>query len=312
MLNTTTKEGRLINQPNPQTYNNRARNGQTYQQMVVYFTVAVDRNFKNRQGQYDADFFKVKVTGFTANYLVNIAHVQKGDKVLLHGTERTNRFQSNSFFNQQGKPATFSQTYILIGRNGYAHLEARSRRNQGQAPYQQQNGYPQQPQQPMNNYQPQNNGGFNPMSRQPTPQQPQRPMPQPNQMPNNAPQNNQNPMAQQQTYNNQPNQPQQNMPQNNSQPQGNNQSQSNVARRSINNQGQQPRQNVASQQQAHKANQAPESSVASASQSASNREKQPVGATNGKAPETNRGQKSTASNGQKKGKIDMNDDDLPF
>lgn len=61
-------------------------NGKEY----VSFSVAVRRNYKNAEGQYESDFFPVVVYGATATYLTTYSG--KGMKVGISGTLRTRSY----------------------------------------------------------------------------------------------------------------------------------------------------------------------------------------------------------------------------
>ena len=61
-------------------------NGKEY----VSFSVAVRRNYKNAEGNYDSDFFPVLVYGATATYLSTYG--AKGMKVGVSGTLRTRSY----------------------------------------------------------------------------------------------------------------------------------------------------------------------------------------------------------------------------
>lgn len=63
---------------------------------VLKNTIAVQRQFKNSKGEYDADFINVTAFGQTAKYLNEYSH--KGTKVALHG-----RLQVSSYETQEGK-----------------------------------------------------------------------------------------------------------------------------------------------------------------------------------------------------------------
>lgn len=80
--------GRLVNDTELKTLNN----GTNY----VQGTVAVNRNYKNSEGNYEADFIDFSAFGLTAE-LINKYFV-KGDRIGIIG-----RLQSRSYTNQQGQ-----------------------------------------------------------------------------------------------------------------------------------------------------------------------------------------------------------------
>ena len=80
--------GRLVNDTELKTLNN----GTNY----VQATIAVNRNYKNSEGNYEADFIGFSAFGLTAE-LINKYFV-KGDRIGIIG-----RLQSRSYTNQQGQ-----------------------------------------------------------------------------------------------------------------------------------------------------------------------------------------------------------------
>lgn len=54
-------------------------------------TIAVRRDFKNKNGEYDTDFFTFTVWGHQAEYIGNYAH--KGDKILICGKLLNNNYE---------------------------------------------------------------------------------------------------------------------------------------------------------------------------------------------------------------------------
>ncbi len=63
---------------------------------VARFSVAVNRRFKNSEGNYDADFPSVVAFGKTAEFVSKYFH--KGDMIGLCG-----RIQTGSYTNQEGQ-----------------------------------------------------------------------------------------------------------------------------------------------------------------------------------------------------------------
>lgn len=59
---------------------------------VANFTVAVQRNFKNQQGTYDADFIAVQVWKGTAEYCEK--YLKKGSKVGVEGSIQTRSYEA--------------------------------------------------------------------------------------------------------------------------------------------------------------------------------------------------------------------------
>lgn len=62
---------------------------------VSQFTLAVQRNYKNKDGNYDADFINVVMWGKNGELLSST--VMKGQRVLIHG-----QIQVRSYTNKEG------------------------------------------------------------------------------------------------------------------------------------------------------------------------------------------------------------------
>lgn len=60
---------------------------------VIKNTIAVKRDFKNKNGEYDTDFLNFTVWGNQAEFLNNYA--QKGDKVLICGKLLNNNYEKD-------------------------------------------------------------------------------------------------------------------------------------------------------------------------------------------------------------------------
>ena len=101
---------------------------------VANFTIAVNRNFKNQDGEYDADFIRCQARGRQAD---NIAKwTKKGSKIAVVGSIRT-----RSYENQQGQRVYITEVDV----SEIEYLDQREQSNQNQQPA---NGYQQGNQQP--------------------------------------------------------------------------------------------------------------------------------------------------------------------
>ena len=76
MINNVVLTGRLTKDVELKYYND--------EKSVCYFTVAVNRNYKNANGEYDADFINCKAYKNTAEYLAK--YCNKGDLVGVVGS----------------------------------------------------------------------------------------------------------------------------------------------------------------------------------------------------------------------------------
>ena len=62
------------------------------QKVVTQFTIAVNRDFKNAQGNYDADFFNVVMWGKLAKIAGN--SLAKGHRVLIEGRLQNRNYEA--------------------------------------------------------------------------------------------------------------------------------------------------------------------------------------------------------------------------
>ena len=61
---------------------------------VASFTIAVDRNYINKEGKRDTDFRPIEVIGKSAEYCAN--YITKGKLVALEGNIRVDNYQTQS------------------------------------------------------------------------------------------------------------------------------------------------------------------------------------------------------------------------
>ncbi|OJT78018.1 single-stranded DNA-binding protein [Clostridioides difficile] len=61
---------------------------------VASFTIAVDRNYINKEGKRDTDFIPIEVIGKSAEYCAN--YITKGKLVALEGNIRVDNYQTQS------------------------------------------------------------------------------------------------------------------------------------------------------------------------------------------------------------------------
>ena len=86
-MNKTIFLGRVVRQPEIRYTQN--------QKVVAQFDIAVNRDFKNANGEYEADFFRVVMWGKVAELAGN--SLDKGHRVLLEG-----RLQNRSYEAKDG------------------------------------------------------------------------------------------------------------------------------------------------------------------------------------------------------------------
>ena len=112
MLNSCHIQGRLTAEPEFKD------NGNT---QVVRFTLACQRSFKNKNGDYDADFIRCTAFGQRANFITQ--HFHKGQKMIVVG-----RWQTGSYTDQQGQTVYTNDLMV----NDTEFDESRSQGNQQQ------------------------------------------------------------------------------------------------------------------------------------------------------------------------------------
>lgn len=85
------------------------------QKIVATFSLAVNRDYKNAQGDYDADFFNVIIWGKPAELAGNT--LKKGNKILVEG-----RVQNRSYTANDG-----SKKYVTeVIANNFEYLEKKN------------------------------------------------------------------------------------------------------------------------------------------------------------------------------------------
>ncbi|MCJ0222462.1 single-stranded DNA-binding protein [Clostridioides difficile] len=83
---------------------------------VASFTIAVDRNYINKEGKRDTDFIPIEVIGKSAEYCAN--YITKGKLVALEGNIRVDNYQT-----QSGEKRTF----IKVSTKSVQSLESKSK-----------------------------------------------------------------------------------------------------------------------------------------------------------------------------------------
>lgn len=98
---------------------------------VVNFSLAVDRRFKNANGEHDADFIGIQAWGMTADLLCK--YCGKGSLIGIEG-----RIQTRNYENNQGQRVYVTE---VVAEN-ITFLDSKKGNNQSQqGGYQQSNGY---------------------------------------------------------------------------------------------------------------------------------------------------------------------------
>ena len=112
MINRVILTGRLTN--NPELKYTTAGNA------VATFNLAVNRQFKNQNGEREADFIRCIIWRKSAENLTNFTH--KGSLIGVEG-----RIQTRSYENQQGQRVYVTEVIV----DSFALLESRQDNQQG-------------------------------------------------------------------------------------------------------------------------------------------------------------------------------------
>ncbi len=91
--------------------------------MVAKFTVAVNRNYKDKDGNRPADFIPCEAFGKTAEFISN--YVTKGRLVEVDGEMRVDQYQ-----NEEGENRTFTKCHV----NTLNVLDSAKTADSGEAP----------------------------------------------------------------------------------------------------------------------------------------------------------------------------------
>lgn len=125
MINNVTLTGRLTKDPELK----HSQSGTAF----ANATLAVERNYKNQQGERESDFIRLSASGKRAETLAN--YFKKGDLLGAEG-----RLRTYSYDNQQGQ-----KTYVTeVAVDSLSFLQPKSQRQQGpsqQSNYGQYNDY---------------------------------------------------------------------------------------------------------------------------------------------------------------------------
>lgn len=104
MQNRVSLTGRLTHDIEVKTFDNGGK--------VANFSLAVQRNFKNKNGEYDCDFINCQANNQTADLLFK--YFKKGQFVVADGEIRTRKFQTD---NGENRTVTFVnvQSITFVG-----------------------------------------------------------------------------------------------------------------------------------------------------------------------------------------------------
>ncbi|CZR97679.1 Single-stranded DNA-binding protein ssb [Clostridioides difficile] len=83
---------------------------------IASFTIAIDRNYVNKDGKRETDFIPIEVIGKSAEYCAN--YITKGKLVALEGNIRVDNYQT-----QSGEKRTFTK----VSTRAVQSLESKSK-----------------------------------------------------------------------------------------------------------------------------------------------------------------------------------------
>ena len=78
-------------------------------------SIAVRRDFKNEDGEYDTDFFEIIAFGHQADYMKN--YICKGDKVEISGKMQIRQYQTQDGINRKAYEVIIESIGTLIKAN---------------------------------------------------------------------------------------------------------------------------------------------------------------------------------------------------
>ena len=104
-MNKIILSGNLCNDIETNTYNDRT---------CVKNSIAVKRDFKNKNGEYDTDFFNITLWGSHAEYISKYA--KKGYKVLVSGKLLNNEYEASDGTKKFSNDIQVEQIEIISSR----------------------------------------------------------------------------------------------------------------------------------------------------------------------------------------------------
>lgn len=78
------------------------------------FSIAVRRNYKNKDGEYDVDFFDCFAWGQNADVVSN--YVRKGDRILVEGIVQIRKYQDNNSVWQKALEVLVDRVELISNR----------------------------------------------------------------------------------------------------------------------------------------------------------------------------------------------------
>ncbi|MDK9867828.1 single-stranded DNA-binding protein [Staphylococcus equorum] len=129
MINSVTLSGRLAKEVKYQVTTSGVQ--------VARFTLAVQRSFKDKNGEYQADF--INVIGFKGTAQIANDRLNKGDLCNIHG-----RMQTRQFENKEGQMVYLTEVVtdnIQLINTGRNNQESQQQNNQAEGNQQQGNPF---------------------------------------------------------------------------------------------------------------------------------------------------------------------------
>lgn len=89
---------------------------------VATFTIAVDRNYKDKEGNVQTDFIPVEVMGKVADFVAN--YITKGRLVAVNGSIRVDRYMKDDE----------NRTFTKVSAKSVQALDSNKNKSQTEAP----------------------------------------------------------------------------------------------------------------------------------------------------------------------------------
>lgn len=96
---------------------------------VATFTIAIDRDYKNRDGSTTTDFIPIEVMGKPAEFCAN--YITKGRLVAVNGSIRVDRYDTPSGEKRSYTKVSCRTVQALEGRNAASNASAMPGMNHG-------------------------------------------------------------------------------------------------------------------------------------------------------------------------------------
>lgn len=119
--NITILTGRLTHAPELR----QSQSGRAY----LYGSIAVQRNYKNKNGEFDTDFVNFIASGSTAEFIAR--YFEKGSPITISGALQQ---KTTKVYDEKGTPMNFAQLSVAVDQASFVPGAAAKPNNTGAAP----------------------------------------------------------------------------------------------------------------------------------------------------------------------------------